>query len=325
MTGPSIGVTLGDPGGVGPEIVLKALAESAVPPGARVVIFGDPESLAAARRETGIELALETWDRSPEGEPGIFIQHIPYPGDRPPGREAAGENGSASFHFFEAGIEAAEEGLICGLVTGPVSKTAWHLAGIPWRGHTEYLEARYPGAIMSFWSDRLKIALFSHHCPLGEAVGRIRKESLLGFIRTLDKSLKKLGRGNAELLVAGLNPHAGEGGVLGTEEEEEIRPAVDEAAKEGIRASGPFPPDTVFLKARERENAVVVALYHDQGLIAFKSVAFATGVNATLGLPFPRTSPDHGTAFDIAGRGAADPRSMIEAIRLARAFSAAVS
>jgi 4-hydroxythreonine-4-phosphate dehydrogenase len=325
MTGPSIGVTLGDPGGVGPEIVLKALAAKPVPPGARVVVFGDSESLEAARRETGIGLAFETWDGSPEGKPGIFLQDIPFRGGKPAGRKPDRENGAASFRFFEAGIGAAEEGLVAGLVTGPVSKASWHLAGIPWRGHTEYLEARFPGAIMSFWSDRLKVALFSHHCPLGEAVGRVKKEPLLGFLRALDRSLKKLGRANVELLVAGLNPHAGEGGMLGAEEGEEIRPAVEEAGKEGIRASGPYPPDTVFLKARERDNAVAVALYHDQGLIAFKSVAFATGVNATLGLPFPRTSPDHGTAFDIAGRGAADPRSMIEAIRLARAFSASVS
>jgi 4-hydroxythreonine-4-phosphate dehydrogenase len=178
---------------------------------------------------------------------------------------------------------------------------------------------------MSFWSERLRVALFSHHCSLGEAMGRIRRENLLVFFRALDAALKRLGRGAEEYLVAGLNPHAGEGGILGAEEGREIRPAIEAAAKEGIRASGPYPPDTVFLRARDRKGAMAVALYHDQGLIAFKAVAFETGVNVTLGLPFARTSPDHGTAFDIAGRGTADPRSMTEAVRLGFALSASVS
>ncbi len=325
MIVPAIGVSIGDPGGVGPEVVLKALARNPVPPGTRVVVFGDAASLERAARTTGIELSFAPWGGRPETEDRIFLRGLPGPGGESPKREPSGENGAASFAFFEAGLRAAENREIAALVTGPISKSSWQLAGIAWRGHTEYLEHRYPGAIMSFWSDPLKVALFSHHCPLAEAVGRIHKESLLGFLRALDKALKKLGRGGEEFLVAGLNPHAGENGAIGTEEEDEIRPAVEAAAKEGIRASGPYPPDTVFLKARERHKAMAVALYHDQGLIAFKSVAFKTGVNATLGLPFPRTSPDHGTAFDLAGRGTADPRSMIEAVRLASVFSAAAS
>jgi 4-hydroxythreonine-4-phosphate dehydrogenase len=175
---------------------------------------------------------------------------------------------------------------------------------------------------MTFWSDRLKVALFSHHRPLKEALADVRKEALLAFLRSLDRSLDRLPGAPYRLLVAGLNPHAGEAGRLGREEIEEIGPAVEAAAAEGIAASGPFPPDTVFLKARGEPDAVAVALYHDQGLIAFKLEAFATGVNATLGLPFVRTSPDHGTAFDIAGRGVADPGSLEEAVRLAAAFSA---
>ncbi len=322
MTRPAIGVTLGDPGGVGPEIVLRALASGAAPAEARVVIFGERESLKRAGRETGIDLALEVWDRKAGDRGGLFLEDIVGSGGAGPAREPSRENGTASFASFEAGLEAAEAGLVDALVTAPISKSSWHLAGIPWRGHTEVLESRYPGAIMSFWSDRLKVALFSHHCPLEEAVRRIRKESLLSFFRVLDEALRKLGRGSVEYLVAGLNPHAGEGGILGTEEEEEIRPAIEAAKAEGIKASGPYSPDTLFLRAREKEDSMAVALYHDQGLIAFKAVAFARGVNVTLGLPFPRTSPDHGTAFDIAGRGTADPASMIEAVRLASALSA---
>jgi 4-hydroxythreonine-4-phosphate dehydrogenase len=175
---------------------------------------------------------------------------------------------------------------------------------------------------MTFWSDRLKVALFSHHRPLSEAVAAVRKDALLAFFRTLHRALGRVPGGPFRLLAAGLNPHAGEDGTLGREEIGEIGPAVAAAAAEGIPVSGPFPPDAVFLKALGKADAVVAALYHDQGLIAFKMAAFATGVNATLGLPFVRTSPDHGTAFDIAGRGVADPRSMGEAVRLAAAFSA---
>ncbi len=178
---------------------------------------------------------------------------------------------------------------------------------------------------MSFWSPRLRVALLTHHLPLAEALGRVRREALLDFFRSLHRSLAALEGGPVELLVPGLNPHAGEGGLLGREEETEIRPAVEAARAEGIGISGPYPPDTVFRRALDRPGTLVAALYHDQGLIPFKLEGFEAGVNATLGLPFARTSPDHGTAFDIAGTGSADPRSMIEAVRLAVRFSASAS
>lgn len=222
-------------------------------------------------------------------------------------------------------MSAARDDLLDAVVTAPVSKAAWRLAGIPWRGHTDYLERDYPGAVMSFWSERLRVALLSHHLPLSEALGKVRKSNLIDFFRTLHRSLEKAPGGPFDILVAGLNPHAGEDGALGSEEDEEIRPAVETASREGIPISGPYPPDTVFLRARARGNTVVAALYHDQGLIGFKLEAFTSGVNVTLGLPFVRTSPDHGTAFDIAGRGLADPRSMREALILALSFSASAS
>jgi 4-hydroxythreonine-4-phosphate dehydrogenase len=175
---------------------------------------------------------------------------------------------------------------------------------------------------MAFWSERLKVALFSHHRPLGEAVAAVRRDALAGFLRNLHQDLGRLPGGPFRLLAAGLNPHAGEDGYLGREELDEVAPALELARSEGIPVAGPFPPDTVFLEALDRPDTVVAALYHDQGLIAFKLVAFAAGVNVTLGLPFVRTSPDHGTAFGIAGKGVADPRSMEEAVRLAAVFSA---
>ena len=335
MTVPRVGVTPGDPGGIGPEIVVKTLSRPSVLPPAAYVLFADSRIVAAEEKRLGLRLAAREW--CPEGprEAGVFLAHVPgragvaarpgtWTGAAAPGRVSA-ENGESSFRVFEAAVAEACGGRLEAVATGPISKTAWTLAGLPWRGHTDYLAQFYPGAIMSFWSERLKVALFSHHRPLREAVAAVRKDALVDFLRSLHRSLGKIPGGPFVLLVAGLNPHAGEEGRLGREEEEEIGPAVDAVRAEGVPASGPFPPDTVFLRALGKKEAVVVALYHDQGLIAFKLDAFATGVNATLGLPFVRTSPDHGTAFDIAGKGIADSRSMEEAIRLAAVFSASGS
>jgi len=322
MTVPRIGVTGGDPGGIGPEIVVKTLARAGALPAAAYVVFTDPRVIETEAAHLGLRLAVRAWDPDDPPEPGVYLAAVPGPFEPAvPGLVTAG-NGEASFRAFETAVAAARAGRLEAVVTAPISKAAWALAGHPFRGHTEYLDRLYPGAIMAFWSDRLKIALFSHHRPLGEAVAAVRREALVDFFRTLHRDLERAPRGPFRLLAAGLNPHAGEDGSLGREENEEIRPAVEQAAAEGIPIAGPFPPDTVFLQARGKTDTVVAALYHDQGLIAFKLEAFATGVNVTLGLPFVRTSPDHGTAFDIAGKGVADARSMEEAIRLAAAFSA---
>jgi 4-hydroxythreonine-4-phosphate dehydrogenase len=179
----------------------------------------------------------------------------------------------------------------------------------------------YAGAIMAFWSENLKVALLSHHVSLRDALKKVRRESLQDFFISLHRAVKGVRPGGFEFLVAGLNPHAGEGGLLGREESDEITPAIKEARRLGIKVSGPYPPDVVFRSAMGRKDKVVIALYHDQGLIPFKLAAFETGVNVSLGLPFIRTSPDHGTAFDIAGKNRASPRSLVEAIKLAAALS----
>jgi len=319
---PRIGLAAGDPGGVGPEVLVKTLSRPDLLPSAAYVIFADPHVLEGEEGRLGLRTGVRPWTSGAAAEPGVFL--VPVPGLTGPveyGRISAA-NGEASFRAFEAAVAAARGGQLEAVVTGPVSKTAWALAGHPYRGHTDYLARLYPDALMTFWSERLKVALFSHHRPLAEAVAAVRKDPLLAFFRSLHRALGRIPGGPFRLLAAGLNPHAGEDGRLGREEAEEIGPAVAAAAAEGIPVSGPFPPDAVFLKALGQADAVVAALYHDQGLIAFKLEAFATGVNVTLGLPFVRTSPDHGTAFDIAGRGVADPRSMGEAVRLAAAFSA---
>jgi 4-hydroxythreonine-4-phosphate dehydrogenase len=205
------------------------------------------------------------------------------------------------------------------VVTAPISKLSWNLAGIPYAGHTEYLEHLFPTAIMSFFSSRLNLALYSHHVPLKEALQRIRKESLTEFFLHLHQQIRSLSQ-DFSFLVAGLNPHAGESGVLGREEEEEIGPAIAEARSQGMPISGPYPPDTICREALDRPDRIVISLYHDQGLIGFKLMAFEEGVNVTLGLPFIRTSPDHGTAFDIAGLSQANPESMLQAIDFAYRF-----
>jgi 4-hydroxythreonine-4-phosphate dehydrogenase len=322
MTVPAIGVTAGDPAGVGPEVIVKTLVRAGSLPSAAYVLFADPRVIKAEEERLGLRLGIRRWRPDIRDEAGIFFMAVPGPSAPAASGKITAESGEASFRAFEAAVGEARAGRLAAVVTAPISKAAWALAGHPFRGHTEYLAGLYPGVIMAFWSERLKVALLSHHLPLSEAVANVRRAALLDFFRSLHRSLEKVPGGPFRMLVAGLNPHAGEDGLLGREEAGEIRPAVESAASEGIPVSGPFPPDTVFLKALGKSEMVVIALYHDQGLIPFKLEAFAAGVNVTLGLPFVRTSPDHGTGFDIAGQGIADAGSMEKAVRLAAAFSA---
>jgi 4-hydroxythreonine-4-phosphate dehydrogenase len=227
------------------------------------------------------------------------------------------ESGFLSFRYFEEALKQVREGQIHALVTAPISKQAWSLAGIRWPGHTEYLSQFYPKVIMCFWSARLKVALFSHHISLQKALEKIERNVLFHFFLRLYDSLSAQKSDSFQFLVAGLNPHAGEQGLMGSEEDNEIAPAVKDAREKGINIQGPFPPDIVFRMAMNQPRTIVIALYHDQGLIPFKLESFEDGVNVSLGLPFVRTSPDHGTAFDIAGTGKANPKSMVEAIKLA--------
>jgi 4-hydroxythreonine-4-phosphate dehydrogenase len=316
MTIPRIGISLGDPGGIGPEVLAKALGGSFALPAAKYVLFGNVLVLKDAERILGSSLGVR-YRRGAGNEPGIYLQSVKTPLRKIVRGAPSPENGKASFLFFKEAVAQAQKKEIDALVTAPISKASWRMGGIVWRGHTEYLEHLHPGAIMTFWSEKIRVALFSHHLPLSEAVSRVKKGALVEFFRMLHQGLGKRLPGKVEFLVSGLNPHAGENGLLGWEEEKEIVPAVKEARSAGIRISGPYPPDTVFLQALDRPDRIVVALYHDQGLIGFKLAAFESGVNTTVGMPFIRTSPDHGTAFDIAGRGIADPRSMVEALKLA--------
>ena len=316
-----IGITLGDPGGIGPEIVLKALAGDYDLPEASYVLFGSARVLWEEERTLGFRFDFDSLTTGPAERPGRLSFHE-ISGSLKAVRKGApsAKNGLESFLYFKTAVAEAREGRLQALVTAPISKSSWALAGVPWKGHTDYLSHLYRGATMAFWSEKLKVALLSHHVSLREALKKIKQEILLDYFISLDRSLKKAGPGKAVFLVAGLNPHAGEDGLLGREETEEISPAVKEARRQGIKINGPYPPDVVFRSALGKPGTIVIALYHDQGLIPFKLAAFETGVNVTLGLPFVRTSPDHGTAFDIAGQNRADPRSLVEAIKLAAAL-----
>jgi len=324
MTLPRVGITPGDPGGIGPEIVLKSLGRMSDLPEAEYVLFCSADFLKQEAKKLKLPFPLS----APEKARGsrnrcLTIKEIPFPPGS--GRKGlpSGANGLASFRCFETAVREAGEGWLQALVTAPISKASWALAGIRWKGHTDYLEKLYPGAIMAFWSEKLKVALLSHHVSLRRALKKVTRENLVGFLLSLDRSLKKALPGGVEFLVAGLNPHAGEERLMGDEEEREIIPAIREAKRRGLAVSGPYPPDVAFRVALGKKNAVAVALYHDQGLIPFKLIAFEVGVNVSLGLPFSRTSPDHGTAFDIAGKNQADARSFLEAVRLAVALAPA--
>jgi 4-hydroxythreonine-4-phosphate dehydrogenase len=223
-----------------------------------------------------------------------------------------------SYELVHTAIDWALRKKVQAIVTAPISKEKWLRAGIPYRGHTELLvkTSGIKNHVMFFWSENLKVALFTHHIPFNEISRYIQFPQILQFIRFVDHELSRLFRKKFSFLISGLNPHAGEDGFLGTEEKEVIIPAIQVLKKEML-IDGPFPPDTVFWKARDCSDCVVISWYHDQGLIPFKLLNLHTGVNLTLGLPYIRTSPDHGTAYDIAGQGIANPSSMTQAIRLA--------
>jgi 4-hydroxythreonine-4-phosphate dehydrogenase len=325
MSLPRIGVTLGDPGGIGPEIVLKSLLRWPELPSAHYVLYGTPELLEREERMLGVRLGWTPFDPAAVFERTHFsMQSVAVPCPVADKGLPTAEGGRASFEFFRRAADDASAGMIKALVTAPISKLAWDKAGVAFRGHTEYLEQFYPDAIMTFWSEKLIVALLSHHLPLKAALDKIDTDGLSRFISILRASVEKARPGAYRYLMSGLNPHAGENGLLGREETDVIGPAVEAARAAGADISGPHAPDVVFRLAYGRPRRIVIALYHDQGLIPFKLEAFDTGVNVTLGLPFIRSSPDHGTAFDIAGKHLANPQSMFEALRLAADLSLGV-
>jgi 4-hydroxythreonine-4-phosphate dehydrogenase len=312
MTAP-IGITMGDPAGVGPEIIVKSLA--AMSPEARLGyrVFGNAESLAAAERVLGTGLDLGALD----------LHQTDIPGAPLPFGKLDARGGEACFRFIEAAVRQAMAGEIAGIVTAPINKAALNAAGHHYDGHTGMLAA-LTGAKSSFMlltSERLNVIHVSTHISLRGAIDRARTERILATIRAGHAQFLRLGV-TPRIAVAGLNPHCGEGGLFGDEDDTQIAPAVAAARAEGIDAHGPVPADTVFHRAYEGAFDLVVAQYHDQGHIPIKLVAFDTAVNVSLGLPIDRCSVDHGTAFDIAGKGMAKNINLDHALAYARRMAA---
>ncbi len=318
---------MGDPFGIGPEVVVKALADPELRARARIVVYGmaEPMRLAAERARIA-----PYWQQGRAGVDGaeatVLVEQGETCGVRPGGRaEATAWGGEASFRFVEAAIASTrlppdDPYRAEAIVTAPVSKQAWALAGHgAYAGHTELLAARFAAArtAMMFVSPKLRVVLATVHVPLMSLREVLTTERVLGAIELGEEACRLLGVAAPRIAVCGLNPHAGEGGLFGDEEQRVIEPALRRAVAVGIDVAGPFPGDTIFNAAVDGRYDLVVAMYHDQGLIPVKLLAWDQAVNVTLGLPTPRTSPDHGTAIDIAGRNRANPSSMIAAIALA--------
>jgi 4-hydroxythreonine-4-phosphate dehydrogenase len=315
---PRIAITMGDAAGIGPEVALKLLARDDLP--VRPIVIGDPGTLAATAGRLGLDLDIRVIETPGDasGAPGIVDVIAPTEplADVSPGRLSAAA-GAAAYAYIRHAIDLANAGDIAAIVTAPINKEALALAGVPYPGHTEML-ADFSGAdeiAMMLANDELRVVLVTIHVGLRDAIDLITIEAELAAIRLADQGARSYGIEHPRVAVAGLNPHAGEGGQFGREEIDIIKPAIARARAEGIDASGPWPGDTVFMQARKGRFDIVVAQYHDQGLIPVKYLGLEDGVNVTLGLPFVRTSPDHGTAFDIAGKGIADAASMFTAFK----------
>lgn len=315
-----LGITMGDPAGIGPEIVVK-LFDNNPPP--NCLVYGDVRWLEQTARSLGSTLTIEKVDSDttsigPRTLP-VIQACDPVPSDLKIG-EVSPEAGQAAYQCVQRAIDDALSAKLAGIVTAPLNKQAIHQAGWDFPGHTEILAARagnVPVAMM-LANDVIRVVLVTIHIPLREVANTISIGLELQAIKLANQICRQLGLDNPRVAVAGLNPHAGEAGKFGLEEVEIIEPAIALACQQGIRATGPWPGDTIFSRARQGEFDVVVAQYHDQGLIAVKYLGLDQGVNVTVGLPFVRTSVDHGTAFDIAGKGLASDASLRQAVKMAQ-------
>ena len=324
---PIVGVTMGDPAGIGAEVIVTAYPDLVA--GARIVVIGDRSVLDTAREvchaDTEVRSVEAAADASDDPD-SIAVLDLDNVSEVVYGevREAYGD---ASLAYVERTIELATDDEIDAITTAPINKAAIGLAGADHAGHTGLLAERTGTEEYSMMliEDPLRVTHVSTHVPLGEAIELIESERVASVIAVTDEALRDLGISEPTIAVAGLNPHAGEDGLLGDEDDAEIAPAVTESQERGIDAEGPIPPDTVYVRAASGEFDCVVSMYHDQGHIPIKTLGFdegdrgseVSGVNMTIGLPIVRTSVDHGTAFDIAGEGVASSRSLVDAVRIA--------
>jgi 4-hydroxythreonine-4-phosphate dehydrogenase len=319
-----IAITMGDPAGIGPEVIAKVFADPdfSLP----AVVYGDAGVMRRIVERLAIPVVVRTVASPGEAsrQPGVVdvVALSDLGEDVALGRVDA-RAGAAAYGYIVAAIEAAQRGDVSAIATAPIHKESLKLAGVPYPGHTEML-ADHTGTrdyAMMLFNNELRVIMVTVHVALSEAIALLTVERELTIIRLAHEAARRLGVAAPRVAVAGLNPHAGENGLFGTEDLSIIAPAVARARDEGIDCSGPWPGDTVFMQARQGRFDIVVAQYHDQGLIPVKYLGIDEGVNVTVGLPFVRTSVDHGTAFDIAGTGKADHRSMRVAIDQAAAMT----
>ena len=318
---PRLAITMGDINGVGPEILARALARGETWETCLPVVIGSVEVMERARLVAPECPPVRRLDE-PDGVRDREAIPVVEAGVEAPAQrlgQVDGEAGRCAVEWLRHAIRLALDGAVDGIVTCPLNKKGIQLAGYEYAGHTEILAEMTSSdeVRMCLFTDRMRIVHVSAHCPISEVVGYVKTDRIARSIHIGDDALERLGLPRRRIAVAGLNPHAGEDGILGSEEADEIAPAVLRCRDEGVDCSGPYPPDTVFLRMLKGEFDLVVAMYHDQGHIPLKLVAMDEGVNVTLGLPIVRTSVDHGTAYDIAGRGQAREGSLCAAIRLA--------
>jgi 4-hydroxythreonine-4-phosphate dehydrogenase len=314
-----VGISMGDPSGIGPEVLRRALALPRVRRALVPVVFGDGPSLAGLSR-----LARLGGDAAPARLFGPSLVKVTSLSakERRPGRPTAA-GGRAQFAYVEAAIRWAKAGALDALCTGPVSKEQISRAGIPFMGHTEVLAERFGREVLMLMDGpKVRVALATNHLPLAQVPGALEVPRLVRQLQLLSTSLRPLLGRTPRIAVLGLNPHGGEGGLLGREEVEVLAPAIDAARRKGVRCLGPFPADGFFGKVGQgaREFDAVLAMYHDQGLVPAKALDFEQTVNVTLGLPLPRTSPDHGVAYDLAGKEQASAAPMVTALLRAAAL-----
>ncbi len=324
---PRVGITMGDAAGIGPEIVLKSLSEKNIFNVCQPVIIGDGEILRRTARDLKIDidfLQVNKDEEIPLNSGKVIIYDLENIAEDIRYGEESAVSGKASAENIEEAVKLWQKKKIEAIATAPISKMAIHLGGYDFPGHTEFL-AFLTGTdefAMSFFAEKLRVVLLSTHVSLRDAIELVKKKKLVELITFSHQEISRLLKRNARIAVAGLNPHASEGGMFGNEEEKEILPAIAECReKHGIEVFGPYSPDTIFLRGFKGEFDGVISCYHDQATIAVKCLSFGASVNVTLGLPLIRTSVDHGTAFDIAGKNLAEFSSMTAAIKLAAELS----
>jgi len=316
---------MGDPSGVGPEIIALALEDETF--SGNCLVIGDIERLKAGARKAGSTTRYKVVDSPCRAgkDRKVPVLHVGLADPSIPFGQLSARSGQCAYECVIKAIDLAMEGSVDAIVTAPLNKESIQLAGHMYPGHTEILADRTGATdtVMMLAAGAMRVLHVTTHIPLSQVPGTISTERILRVLELGNEALGKMGVQNPLFAVAGLNPHAGEGSIFGDEEERIIAPAIGLALKKGIRVEGPIPPDVVFLKMHRGKYDAIVAMYHDQGHIPLKLLAFEAGVNVSLGLPIIRTSVDHGTAFDIAGKGLADPGSLVEALRLAASMAGA--